>query len=272
MQSLHLWFDEIKRKSLTYELTQSKHDEALFFKEELYVTLYVNDIKTFVSDAQSIDHFSQHLKSNYEMIDQDVQWYLSMKISRVNDSILLTQVKYIRNLSSNHEMKECSFVSISMIEIKLKKVVFHLCMRSKRAQEFSNVVRKVNAFDDANSFWYNIRCVLIDSIYDQFSNRSLNRIEANSSLFTEHERARNMLLFNETSQHRSLIRFQLRRESRWLQIDQRSDDTHDRRINNLKIVQADISCSIEHWDRIRQSDVDVHSDHVNQKRVNWDRH
>ncbi len=73
MQSSHLWFDEIKKKLLTYELTQSKHDEALFFKEELYVTLYVNDIKTFVSDAKSIDHLSQHLKSKYEMTDQDVQ-------------------------------------------------------------------------------------------------------------------------------------------------------------------------------------------------------
>jgi hypothetical protein len=153
-----------------------------------------------------------------------------------------------------------------------KKIISHLCMRSKRAQEFSDVAKKVNASDDANSFWYNIRCVSIDSVYDQFSNQSLNRIEANSSLSTEHERTRNMLLFKETSQHRILIRLQLRRESRWLQINQRSCDIHDRKINSLKIDQADISCSIEHWDWIRQSDADVHSDHVNQKRVNWDRH
>jgi hypothetical protein len=97
MQSSHLWFDEIKETLIEYDLTQSKHDEALLFKKELYVTLYVNDIKTFASDAQSIDHLSQHLKSKYEMTDQDVQWYLSMKISRVNDSIILTQVKYVRN-------------------------------------------------------------------------------------------------------------------------------------------------------------------------------
>jgi hypothetical protein len=33
-----------------------------------------------------------------------------------------------------------------------KKVVSHLCMRSKKAQEFSDDVKEVNASDDANSF------------------------------------------------------------------------------------------------------------------------
>jgi hypothetical protein len=58
MQTSYLWFDEIKKTLITYDLAQSKHDEALFFKKELYVSLYVNDIKIFASDAQSLDHFS----------------------------------------------------------------------------------------------------------------------------------------------------------------------------------------------------------------------
>jgi hypothetical protein len=161
---------------------------------------------------------------------------------------------------------------------QVKKIVFHLCMRSKKVQEFSDVVKEVNASDDANSLWYSIRCVSIDSVYDQFINRSLNRIEANSSLSTEHERTRDMLQFKETkilrksSQHWDLIRLQLRRESRWRQINQWSCDIYDRKIHLLKIIQAAISCSFEHWSQIRQSNADVHSNHVNQKRANWDKH
>jgi hypothetical protein len=51
MQSVYLWFQEIKIKMLAYDLIQSKHDEALFFdqKRSLYVIVYVNDIKIFVS-------------------------------------------------------------------------------------------------------------------------------------------------------------------------------------------------------------------------------
>jgi hypothetical protein len=56
---------------LAYGLIQSKHDEALFFdqKRSLYVIVYVNDIKVFVSINQMIDELSDYLKTKYEMID-----------------------------------------------------------------------------------------------------------------------------------------------------------------------------------------------------------
>jgi hypothetical protein len=38
-----------------------------------------------------------------------------------DDSILLIQTKYIRDLLIKHEMKECAFVFTLMIENKLKK-------------------------------------------------------------------------------------------------------------------------------------------------------
>ncbi len=40
-----------------------------------------------------------------------------------DDSILLTQTKYIRNLLIRHEMKECAFVLTLMTENKLKKTL-----------------------------------------------------------------------------------------------------------------------------------------------------
>ncbi len=105
----------------------------------------MNDIKTFVFDVKSIDHFNQHLKSKYEMIDQDVQSYLEMKITRNfrDESILLIQIKYIRDLLFNHEMKECSFVSISMIEIKLKKSSFIYVCDQKEFKNFQTLLEKL---------------------------------------------------------------------------------------------------------------------------------
>jgi hypothetical protein len=86
VQSVYLWFQEIKIKMLAYDLIQSKHEEALFFdqKRSLYVIVYVNDIKIFVSINQMIDELSDYLKIKYEMIDlRNVKWYLEMKIIRL---------------------------------------------------------------------------------------------------------------------------------------------------------------------------------------------
>jgi hypothetical protein len=71
VQSAYFRFQEIKIKMLAYDLIQSKHDEALFFdqKRSLYVIVYVNDIKIFVSINQMIDELSDYLKSKYEIID-----------------------------------------------------------------------------------------------------------------------------------------------------------------------------------------------------------
>jgi hypothetical protein len=134
IQSAYLWFQEIKIKMLAYDLIQSKHDEALFFdqKRSLYVTVYVNDIKIFAFINQKIDEVSDFLKIKYEMIDlRNVKWYLEMKITRLSqnqnqtdqsdDPILLIQTKYIRNLLTRHEMKDCAFVFTLMTENKLKK-------------------------------------------------------------------------------------------------------------------------------------------------------
>jgi hypothetical protein len=163
VQSAYFWFQEIKIKMLAYGLIQSKHDEALFFdqKRSLYVTVYVDDIKVFVSINQMIDELSDYLKSKYEITDLgDVKWYLKMKITRLlhktqknqkdqgqnsqsddkndqsDEPILLIQIKYIRDLLTRHGMKECAFVITSMTEIKLKKAFSGYKCPEKQLKQF----------------------------------------------------------------------------------------------------------------------------------------
>jgi hypothetical protein len=106
---------------LAFELKQSKHDEALFYTNELYLTVYVNDIKAFVPTNQLIDALSAYLHSKYEMITKDVTFYLGMKINRRSNGIYLSQTKYIRDLLQKHDMKKCVPAPTPMIETKLTK-------------------------------------------------------------------------------------------------------------------------------------------------------
>jgi hypothetical protein len=125
MQFDDLWFEEIKSKLLVFELKQLKHNETLFYdsEKELYLTIYVNDIKAFVSINQLIDALSAYLHSKYKMITKDVTFYLDMKINRRSNEIYLSQIEYIRNLLQKHDMKKCIFASIFMIETKLTKAL-----------------------------------------------------------------------------------------------------------------------------------------------------
>jgi hypothetical protein len=105
-----------------------------------------------------IDELNDYLKSKYQIIDlRDVKWYLRMKITRLSqknqknqsqtdqsdESILLIQIKYIRNLLIRHEMKKCALVVISMTEIKLKKSSSEYKCSNNQLKQFQILLRKL---------------------------------------------------------------------------------------------------------------------------------
>ncbi len=60
-----------------------------------------------------------------------------------DDSILLTQAKYIRDLLMRHEMKDCAFVSISMTETKLKKAFSRYKCSENQLKQFQILLSKL---------------------------------------------------------------------------------------------------------------------------------
>ena len=125
VQSAYLWFGELKGTLKDFGLTQSKHDDALFYNtsRSLYITVYVDDIKVFCPDDATILLLKEHLQSKYKLKDiGDVTWYLGMEISRLKDgSLLLSQKKYIRDLLIRHGMENCASVTTPMQDLKLSK-------------------------------------------------------------------------------------------------------------------------------------------------------
>ena len=126
VQSAYLWFGDLKATLEDFGLTQSKHDDALFYDtlRSLYITVYVDDIKAFCPDDTTILTLKKHLQSKYQLKDiGDVTWYLGMEIGRLKDgSLLLSQRKYIRDLLLRHGMENCASVPTPMMqELKLSK-------------------------------------------------------------------------------------------------------------------------------------------------------
>jgi hypothetical protein len=124
VQSGHLWFEEIKSKLLRYGMTQSKHDDALFYSKskELYFTLYVDDMKSYCPNDGEIDRLFEYLQGHYKMTDMgEVKWYLGMEIIRKDNAVIITQRKYITDLLEKYGMQECKSSSTPMAEKLLQK-------------------------------------------------------------------------------------------------------------------------------------------------------
>jgi hypothetical protein len=60
-----------------------------------------------------------------------------------NESILLTQIKYIKNFLTRHEMKKNAFVIISIIEIKLKKAFLDYKCLEKQLKQLQMLLDKL---------------------------------------------------------------------------------------------------------------------------------
>ena len=124
VQSEYFWFKDFSNLLKIFKFIQFKWNETVFFDVscQLYITLYVDDIKIFRLNEALIFRFENHLKSNYEMSLYNVIWYLEMKLFwTINEVILLIQRKYIRDLLQKHEMKNCVVVFISMMKTNLVK-------------------------------------------------------------------------------------------------------------------------------------------------------
>ncbi len=65
------------------------------------------------------------------------------QIDQSDDSIVLIQIKYIRNLLTRHEMKDCALVSTSMTEIKLKKPLSKYKCFENHLKQFQILLEKL---------------------------------------------------------------------------------------------------------------------------------
>jgi hypothetical protein len=120
----------------------------LFFSldstKELYLIVYVDDIKTFALITKLIEKLVIYLKSKYEITNMsEIKFYLDKKINRSfnENEIYLSQIKYIKDLLERHEITNCAFVSISMFEIKLTKTLDN--HKSSNLKDYQILLKKL---------------------------------------------------------------------------------------------------------------------------------
>ena len=99
---------------------QSQWDIRFWFdrKQQIYLTIYVDDVKLIRSDEADLDTVHQQIADRFEIKNLDkIHHYLNMKM--IYDcqwqKIHLSQKQYIQQLLKQYEMKNCYSASTSMI-------------------------------------------------------------------------------------------------------------------------------------------------------------
>ena len=105
------WAIHLKEGLLARKFTQSKVDPCVFFKGNLILVIYVDDLIAFCPEDKPIDDFIESMKQakpqSYILEDQgDLKDYLGIEIVREGDQIHITQKHLIQKIISQVNFKD----------------------------------------------------------------------------------------------------------------------------------------------------------------------
>eukprot|EP01083_Nonionella_stella_P274358 931200_1 len=106
-----LWFQKILKTLLKLGLKQSKHDQCLLFRNDLFLVLFVDDIGLAYSSQEVLNTFIQRLKDEGFTLTMEESFneYLGVKYEKHADgSVSMTQDGLIQKIIEATGMQECN--------------------------------------------------------------------------------------------------------------------------------------------------------------------
>lgn len=91
--------------------TRSKADETLYFKLDLWILVYVDDL-FIAGDLSKIKELKEQLASRFKMKDLGkLSLFLGMQLDQQSDCLFFTQSHYLERVLEQFNMTECNAVA-----------------------------------------------------------------------------------------------------------------------------------------------------------------
>lgn len=102
----HKKFDSFLKK---FKLIQSIYDKCLYYSEDrrIMLTIYVDDGLIIAENKQLAEELIDYLKENLTVKVMDCESYLGLEVIKNQDSIFVTQRKYVENTLEKFGMSDC---------------------------------------------------------------------------------------------------------------------------------------------------------------------
>ncbi|KAH9718722.1 hypothetical protein KPL71_022333 [Citrus sinensis] len=128
-QAPKAWFDKLKGALSSWGFKNSRSDTSLFFRRAeskiVIMLIYVDDIIITGSDSKGIKEVIKDLNTSFALKDlENLSFFLGIQVLRGQNSILLSQAKYVQDLLAKTEMTDCKGIETPFsTSEKLKKDV-----------------------------------------------------------------------------------------------------------------------------------------------------
>ena len=111
-QAPKAWFDKLKGALSSWGFKNSRSDTSLFFRRAeskiVIMLIYVDDIIITGSDSKGIKEVIKDLNTSFALKDlENLSFFLGIQVLRGQNSILLSQAKYVQDLLAKTEMTDC---------------------------------------------------------------------------------------------------------------------------------------------------------------------
>jgi transposase InsO family protein len=123
-QAPRVWYETLTDFLESHGFIRSKYDHGLYFKPgEIYITIYVDDLKLIGADDALIASVKNLLSGRFKMKDLGpATHYLGLEIVRTDTTLTLRQTTYIDQVLKKYRMENCNPVSTPVdANVRLRK-------------------------------------------------------------------------------------------------------------------------------------------------------
>jgi hypothetical protein len=219
-QTSKMWYDIIHKFLIDLRFKRSNSNHAVFIKNEIFLTMYVDDLLLIDLNLNDLQDIQNQLKQRFKMTNlRQLFHYLDMKIiiNSDRDQLVLTQSIYLKKILKQFEMNEFKFVSISM-----------------KSEVINSIMSATDEADQATIKWYQqlIESLMWSAMHTRFdlaySVRVLSRYAHNLS-----------------STHCALVKRMLKYVSETINVDLTFERSNDQQSENSDLIDYSDSDFVE---------------------------
>ena len=120
-QASRIWYETLKDAILKAGFSESEVSACLFFKDGVYLIIYVDDI-LISGKLEDVTKIKEFLAKEFNLKDLgEVNYFLSMIFNRIKDGYIITQSQYIKEILIQYGMWDCNPKDIPMLKLKYIK-------------------------------------------------------------------------------------------------------------------------------------------------------